>query len=357
MSINTTPGFTAPYAPTVNYLSGVPAQTYYYMGPTNYTFQSGISARDTVVNLHFAIPHKNNGGRDDVQVLWDSESLHNTFYSTTNDITSTAGCGGTTTGAQCANNIGLGVPAYIDSLTWTCQANVGSVYSAAGLNALSHCVTRYYFPSTTNRTAPSNPIQGGDTTWNDQEVVKLQYTHNMGSNAFFRVYGYTYYSDWLQNGPQTTYADFSGCCSPDYELSSHTRGLSAQIQDQINAQNLVSLQASYVTANSIRDNNRSMPPALGSRRERRKPHERLLLRPDGRRSNQLPRKRNRPIDRTNRFGSRAAASCPNPGVSTSQCAYMIAENGFTRPSIKSCRSSSRARLRTSSAQRTNGCLI
>ncbi|HKU82001.1 MAG TPA: TonB-dependent receptor, partial [Candidatus Tumulicola sp.] len=66
---------------------------------------------------------------------------------------------------------------------------------------------------------------------------------------------YTYYSDWLQNGPQTTYADFAGCCSPDYELSSHTRGASLTYQNQINAQNLVSAQASYVTANSIRDNN------------------------------------------------------------------------------------------------------
>ncbi len=56
--------------------------------------------------------------------------------------------------------------------------------------------------------------------------MKLQYTKNFGSSAFLRVYGYTYYSDWLQNGPQTTYADFAGCCSPDYELSSHTRGVS-----------------------------------------------------------------------------------------------------------------------------------
>ena len=64
------------------------------MGPFNYAALSAISARDTVVNLHFAIPHKNDGGRDDVQVLWDSESLHNNFYSNTSDITSTAGCGG-----------------------------------------------------------------------------------------------------------------------------------------------------------------------------------------------------------------------------------------------------------------------
>ena len=40
MSINTDPKFTVPYAPTVNYLTGL-AQTYYYMGPLHYTFQRG----------------------------------------------------------------------------------------------------------------------------------------------------------------------------------------------------------------------------------------------------------------------------------------------------------------------------
>ncbi len=45
---------------------------------------------------------------------------------------------------------------------------------------------------------------------------------------------------------------------PDYELSSHTRGVSLTYQNQINSQNLVSAQASYVTANSIRDNNSQM---------------------------------------------------------------------------------------------------
>src|SRR5579863_1046094 len=107
------------YAPTINYLVGAPASFQYYMGPFNYAALSMISARDTVVNLHFAIPHHNDGGRDDVQILWDSESLHNNFYSNTSDITSTEGCGGLTTGAECAAAIGIEgsptPPLYIDS--------------------------------------------------------------------------------------------------------------------------------------------------------------------------------------------------------------------------------------------------
>jgi hypothetical protein len=244
-----------PMAPAANisYAGG----TQYFMGPVNYALLSSLAARDAVVNFHVAIPHRFDAGRDDVQLLWDSESLHNLFYSTTNDITSTQGCAGTSTGAQCANAIGLGAPVYVDNITWNCPGTVGSTFSASGLNAQSHCASTYYFPNSVNRTSAFQQIPSdvSDSIWNNQEILKLQYTKNFGSSAFFRIYGYTYYSDWLQNGPQTTYADFAGCCSPDYELSSHTRGLSATYQNQFNAQNLVSAQVSYVTANSIRDNN------------------------------------------------------------------------------------------------------
>ena len=90
------------YAPTVNYSIGAPGSVPLLHGSVQLRVLSAISARDTVVNLHFAIPHKNDGGRDDVQVLWDSESLHNNFYSNTSDITSTAGCGGADDRCACA---------------------------------------------------------------------------------------------------------------------------------------------------------------------------------------------------------------------------------------------------------------
>ena len=227
-----------------------------------------ITARDVVVNTHFAIPHHHDGGRDDVQILWDSEMLFNDYYTSTNDIVSTTNCGGLTTGVECANAIGLGTPSYTDGFAYNCQGDVGGLFTSTALAAQgSKCVGTYFYPSSVNRTAPGNAIPFGmdDSIWNDQEIVKLQYTHNMGSSAFFRVYGYTYYSDWLQHGPNGSAAFLAACCSPDYELSSHTRGVSASIQDQVNAQNLVSLQASYVTANSTRMNNTQMFNAGGGR--------------------------------------------------------------------------------------------
>ena len=131
------------YAPTINYLVGAPASFQYFMGPVNYAGLSMLSARDTVVNLHFAIPHHNDGGRDDVQVLWSSESLHNNFYSNTSDITSTPNSGGLTTGAACAVAIGLGVPVYIDSINYNCPGNVGKTFTASQLAGQNKCVGTY----------------------------------------------------------------------------------------------------------------------------------------------------------------------------------------------------------------------
>ncbi len=248
-----------PYAPTTNSFGGS-GSWYYPMGAFNYAALSGLAVRDTVANVHVGIPHKFDSGRDDVQLLWDSELIHDTFASTTNDIVATAGGGVSCPvgGAVCANNIGLGTPVYVDSLHYTgSPATIGQTFSQGGLAALAPDVKTYYFPSSVNRTAPFQPIPAtdSDSIWNNQEIVKLQYTKNIGSTSFLRFYGYTYYSDWLQNAPQSTFADFAGCCASDYELNSHTRGLSLQYQNQFNTQNLLGFEASYTTSATIRDNN------------------------------------------------------------------------------------------------------
>lgn len=348
----------APLAPIANssYAGGVQ----YAMGPFNYAALSGISARDVVANFHVGIPHKYDSGRDDIQLLWDSESLHNLFYSSTNDIASTS-CAPNLTGAQCAGNspadggIGLGVPQYIDGYILNNRAAVGGVYSAAQLNALGGSVGTYYYPNSTNRTgsfincatggAPASscdiPNSASDSIWNDQEIVKLQYTKNFGSTALLRLYGYTYYSDWLQNGPQSTYADYAGCCSPDYELTSHTRGLSLNYQNQINPQNLVSAQASYVMANSIRDNNTQMLNFAGGRSyaavavNAADPYSGYCYNATG--TLVTCAKGQGAVWATwgnlgspGIFGPAPAlpTSCPDPNVKSTQCSYLLAENSL-----------------------------
>ena len=118
-------------------------------------------------------------------------------------------------------------------------------------------MTPYLYPDSPGGRAFGAPIAPDrrDAFTNDQSIVKLQYQHNFGTNAFLRVYGYTYYSDWLQNGPQSSFAGFLGPIPAQYLLDSHSRGVSAQFSDQLNSQHLLTLQSSYTTASTMRYNN------------------------------------------------------------------------------------------------------
>ena len=219
---------------------------------------SRISARDVVVNFHVGIPHRFDAGRDDVQLLWDSESLHNKFYSTTNDITSTAGCGGLTTGAHCANNIGLGARrVYVDSITWTCPSAVGNTFTAPQLNAQAGCVDDVLLPeqheSHGSAESDSDQRQRHDLEQpGDREAAVHEELRFYGVLPALRLHV-------LQRlAPERPADDVRGLFGLLFA------GLRADVaharhqlryQNQINAQNLVSVQASYVTANSIRDNN------------------------------------------------------------------------------------------------------
>ncbi len=217
----------------------------YVNGPFNAFSQAYEQVRDTVVNLHFGLPQKG-GGKDDVQLLWDYEHLGNFGYDSPNDLG----------GDNYLNNVGLGAPVFID--TYETQLPYGTLfpvgYGGAGANAGE---APYYFPfSSYGRPLFANiPGNDRDEYVNDQSIIKVQYQHNFGTNAFLRVYGYTYYSDWLNYGPNSTYSDYEAFDSPDYELNSHTRGVSLQFSDQIASEHLISFQGSFTTANSTRYNN------------------------------------------------------------------------------------------------------
>jgi|HubBroStandDraft_4_1064222.scaffolds.fasta_scaffold00001_392 hypothetical protein len=275
--------YAQPFAPGWSLFYGNSGNAYYPLGPAgNYpNGQSSLGTntiygRDTVVNFHIGIPHRNDSGRDDVQLLWDDEALKNQFYAA-NDIASPFCTGpNAASGAACMYAIngetistltggavpyGTSLPVtWTNTYTWGCGSSVGGTFSAAGLNALNGCVRPYSFPNGTNVGSPANPnvvpANARDNSYNDTAITKIQYTKNFGSTAFLRVYGFTFYSDWFLNGPYNTGFCYFFCpLAPDYELNTHTRGLSLEFQDQINQQNLLSVAGSYTTARIVRDNN------------------------------------------------------------------------------------------------------
>ena len=132
----------------------------------------------------------------------------------------------------------------------------------------------YLFPSSpTNRTWGSTlPSDIRDGQNNNIAILKAQYQHNFSSDLYGRLYYYTLYSDWLQNGPvygalnasTLGYGVLTAPVSRDYELDTHTKGASLQFGWQANSQNLVTLTGNYTTANVMRLNNSSFGSQLST---------------------------------------------------------------------------------------------
>ncbi len=252
------------YAPSgAAYGTGVNAYNAYFgsvnsylLGSDNLFATSEVIDRDNVINLHFGIPRKS-GLKDDIQVLGMVNAIKTYYYDSTNDLGGTA----------FLNEIGYsgptGVP-YFDGLIY--NSPTGG-FLPANYQSL---ISTQNFPHSANATGrlpgSSIPANLQDDTVNDQGILKVQLTHPFSQNALFKLYGYTYYSDWLQTGAQSTFSNFFGPASPDYELSSHTRGLSGTFIDQLNSQNLLQLQGSYTTSNALRDNNTGFLNVLGGSR-------------------------------------------------------------------------------------------
>jgi hypothetical protein len=94
---------------------------------------------------------------------------------------------------------------------------------------------------------------------NDTGITKLQYTYALSQSAYLRAYGYTFYSDWMELSPEFGATDefTPSATAAQYQLITHTSGGALDFQDQINDQNLVSIDGNYTTAGVIRFNNSS----------------------------------------------------------------------------------------------------
>ena len=249
--------------------------------------------RENIANVHFAIPHKNDSGRDDVQLLYYNFAYHSIYEDGIDDNgglpffnTAFTGWGGP--GGYAASLFGVtsypGQGGPFDNLC-AYQAAVLGGCATSGTSPLPYFDT-FALPATTsfgqsangvptvNYLQPSSPQNRQpnagiptnlrDALWNDGSVVKLQYQKNFGTNAYLRAFGYTFYSDWLQSSANgaATYGSFIvpgevgfGYPSPNYELNTHTRGLQIQFADQLDPKNLFRFTGNYTTATILRNNN------------------------------------------------------------------------------------------------------
>jgi hypothetical protein len=230
--------------------------------------------RETVVNFHFGIPHHHDGGRDDVQLLYQTSTIDTWEASSAQDFGSAFDkavygtdqfCyfGGVATATNCLGVVD-GLPAGT-AIAYQYNGQLGQTFaSSAGLAAMQGETIPYAFPNAgTAGNGGYIPTGLRDGEVNDIGIVKVQYQKNFSSNAYLRVYGYSLYSDWM-NSAQNTFT--TGIFSPpyDYELESHTRGVSMTFADQLTPKNLLQLQGSYLTAFSLRDNNTQMLNGVSS---------------------------------------------------------------------------------------------
>ena len=92
---------------------------------------------------------------------------------------------------------------YVDGYNFTGQP-VGTLLPAGYSRRRRDELSFSRVPPAGGRAARTSHPNRRDAITNNQAIVKLQYQRNFGTSAFLRVYGYTYYSDFFQHGPQTT---------------------------------------------------------------------------------------------------------------------------------------------------------
>jgi len=257
----------------------------------DYGNTADIADRESVFNFHIGIPHHHDSGRDDVQLLYNAVGLHTEYYSSANDIGPNVVLQLNQANAyrfcvpygykNCPHQVAAATPEiWGDFVTWPNGTHFGE--NATGLSAIP-----YYMPSSPgnrcadvtpsstpgvplplgscpNGTYSSIPLDSRDSVWNDSSIVKLQYQRNIGSNAYIRLYGYTFYSDWLQTSPLSFASGLFGfgITSYDYELDSHTRGAALKFSDQLSPQHLLSFETNYTTAGTNRYNNTTFNQTL-----------------------------------------------------------------------------------------------
>jgi len=208
-----------------------------YFGPGNSYAIASLSQRDNVANVHLAIPHKNDSNRDDLQFLYVTSEIFNSYFSSVNDQGGRA-----TVGA--ALSVGNGATTSGQSSWHDGYVYNGALFAPPNANQINP----YLFMSSPQNRAFNAviPDSARDTNDNGVSVFKVQYQKNINARSYLRAYGYSLYSNWFITGQANQ--NFTCCFGAelnDYEIPSHTYGANLTYSNQLDPKNLLTLTGSY----------------------------------------------------------------------------------------------------------------
>ena len=228
-----------------------------YFVPGSVNGQAYNEDRETVANFHFGLPHRHDGGRDDLQLLYVVGNLFTGFYSSANDIgaANVALCTpGDPTTPYCnpttLTNFWPGYPIpWLDSTYYTGtlgQApNMNDVIAGPFPSSPTNRAFNYSSPSGFNGTSFVDPNER-DTSSNAFAIEKLAYQRNINTNSYLRFSAYGEYTNWFIFGPNAAQLTF-GAALPDYEVLGHIYGGNLTYANQLSPKHQITAKISYMT--------------------------------------------------------------------------------------------------------------
>ncbi len=232
-------------------------------------YPSNIMGREAVVNLHFAVPHKHDGNRDDIQLLYSNSAQFLQYYSSASDagplLTRLESFGYSyfpqwpdfytypngTQFLRLANAPVMGY-AFPGSPQGRCinQTGLGDF----SLPIPNGCPLTSAFPNGTSQL----PGDYRDGRWDLASVMKAQYQANISPTSYLRAFGYIFYSNTnrsgaVEDGITGPFGSINlGGTNYDYELDAHTRGGQLQYANQISSAHQLIGTFNYVESNTLR---------------------------------------------------------------------------------------------------------
>jgi hypothetical protein len=204
--------------------------------------QAGNQDRENIVNLHFGLPHRHGGGRDDLQMLYVTGNIFTSYLTSGYDLGLACNQGGQIV-YTCFN--GDIQPYFLDASV----AAGGGYYSGPLWQPPNpNDLVNAPFPSSTSSRAllsniPTNQRDGGS---NGYSIEKLQYQRNINDRSYLRAIGYSEYTNWFLNGPNSAFQLF-GATLADYEVLGHIYGGSLIYANDLSSKHLLTASLSYQT--------------------------------------------------------------------------------------------------------------